>query len=75
MYIWIFLIIFVIMDIDEWMDFIYDVNNDPNGYKLINKDNVYHLYILYNSLDGRRVFFKWFVDDEVRNKIIHNYGK
>jgi len=63
------------MDIDEWMDFIYDVNNDPNGYKLINKDNVHHLYILYNSLDGRRVFFKWFVDDEVRNKIIHNYGK
>lgn len=61
-------------EIDEWMDFIYDINNDPNGYKLVNKDNVWELFIVYSSQDGSgRWYFKWFVTDEVRNKIIHNY--
>ena len=62
-------------EIDEWMDLIYDINNDPNGYKLVNKDNVNKLFNLYSSQDynSGRWYFKWFVDDEVRNKIIHNY--
>ena len=63
-------------EIDEWMDFINDINNDPNGYKLVNKDNVHELFsikmIRFHDGSGRW-FFKWFVDDEVRNKIIHNY--
>lgn len=65
----------MIKEKDEWMDFIYDINNDPNGYKLVNKDNVWELFttIRYSSQNGRRVLFKWFVTDEVRNKIIHNY--
>ncbi len=54
-------------DIAEWMDFVYDVNNDIDGYKLVTKDNIKN--ILFVS-DG-----KWFVCDEVRDKIIHNYEK
>lgn len=63
-------------DRSQWMDFVYDVNNSIDGYKLVDKDNIRQLYTSYTSLDGSgRWFFKWYLSDEVRNKIIHNYEK
>lgn len=58
---------------NEWMDFIYDVNNTTDGYKLVNKDNVHHLYTQYDCRNGRRYSYEnWNVTNEIRNKIIHN---
>ena len=61
-------------EIKKKTKFIYDVINKPDGYKLVNKDNVQHLQVRYTSLDGSgKWYFKWFVSYEVRNKIVHNY--
>jgi len=61
-------------EIKKKTKFISDVINKPDGYKLVNKDNVQHLQVRYTSLDGSgNWYFKWFVSHEVRNKIIHNY--
>jgi len=66
------------MNPGEWMDFIYRINNDPNGHKLVNKDNVHKLIIVYHyNSRVRRSYqvkpFKWFVNNKIRNKIVHNY--
>ncbi len=60
-------------DIAEWMDFVYDVNNDIDGYKLVTKANIKN--ILFESDKWEKCNGKWFVCDEVRDKIVHNYEK
>lgn len=67
------------MNPGEWMEFIERINNDPNGHKLVNKDNVHKLIIVFNLYNCRvrRSYqvkpFKWFVNNKIRNKIVHNY--
>ena len=58
-------------EIDKWMDFIYDVNNTTDGYKLVNKDNVHELYTIFYPSGRRGICKNWNVKNWVRNKIIH----
>ena len=60
-------------EIDKWMDFIYDVNNTMDGYKLVNKDNVHELFTIFHPSGVRRNCRGWNVTNEIRNKIVHNY--
>jgi uncharacterized protein with HEPN domain len=61
----------------EWMDFIYDVNNVCDGYKLVTKDNIQKVLTerLIKRGNDSHIVGKWFVCDTVRNKIVHNYEK
>lgn len=61
----------------EWMDFIYDVNNVCDGYKLVTKDNIQKILTerLIKRGNDSRIVGKWFACDTVRNKIVHNYEK
>jgi hypothetical protein len=61
----------------EWMNIIYDINNDIDGYKLVTKDNIQNVLTerLIKRGNDQKIVGKWFVCDTVRNKIVHNYEK
>ena len=61
----------------QWMDFIYDFNNGIDGYKLVTKDNIKNILTerLIKRGNDQKIVGKWFVCDEVRDKIVHNYEK